>query len=751
MAPGAPSPPIDSAAPPPSGYPALQRLSWRGRRRPIPFVRQMQWADCGAACLGMVLSYHGRPTRLEEVRQAVGSYRDGVDAAALCRGAEWFGMRGRGLQVDIDDLRYLPRTAILHWEFTHFVVFDGLTRAGVAIMDPAYGRRVVPLEQFRRSFTGVALVIEPTEAFDRTGARRTEAWSYLRHLFGQKRLLGRVVVTSVILRVFALALPVLTALIVDRVVPRGDERLLVVVGAGLAGVLLFHFLSQLIRSHLLLQLRTNLDTRMTLGFLDHLVNLPYSFFQQRSAGDLMLRLNSNVTIRQILTSNTLSALLDGTLVVAYLVIIMWLSAPLGAVTLALGTLEVAVFVVSRQRYRNLMSQDLEAQARAHSYLVQVMQGIETLKVAGAEHRAVEHWSNLFVDELNVALKRGRLSATVDSLRSALQIGSPLIILSLGAIMVIDGELSLGTMLALNALAVGFLTPLSSLVASALRVQELGSYVERIEDVMTAELEQDRGKVSRAPNLSGHISVREVSFRYGPNAPWVVRNASLEIAPGSSVAIVGKSGSGKTTLANLLVGLYPASDGVIVFDGRRLPELDIRSVRRQLGIVPQSPYVFAASVRDNIALADPAVSREQIIQAAKRACLHDDILAMPMGYDTIVADGGASLSGGQRQRLALARALVHEPAILLLDEATSALDAVTEKAVMANLAELRATRIIIAHRLSTIVDADQIVVMDDGRIVERGRHSELVGQLGVYRSLIALQGAADAGQTESSRA
>lgn len=726
------APPLDA-----DKYPALNKLAFRRGRR-IPVVQQMEATECGAACLAMVMGYWGRQVRLDEVRQVAGVDRDGVDALSLLRAAEWYGMRGRGLKLEVDDLKYLPNASILHWDFNHFVVYENATRNGVNIVDPAYGRRFVPMEKFRASFTGVALVVEPTEGFEIGKAGKSRVWGYLKQLLGQRHLLTRVIVTSVVLRLFALALPMLTALIVDRVVPRGDKSLLFVVGVGLAGVLAFQFVSTLIRAHLLLQLRTNLDTKMTLGFLDHLVDLPYAFFQRRSAGDLMMRVNSNTTIREMLTSNTISGLLDGSLVMIYLILIFLMSASMGGLVLGLGVLQVTVFLLSRRSYRELMSQDLEAQARAQSYLVQLLAGVETLKVAGAEHRAVEHWSNLFVDELNVSLRRGRLAAFVDSLNGLLGAAAPLIILSFGALLVMDGQLSLGTMLALNALAAGFLQPLHGLVNSALQLQLLGSYIERIDDVLSAEIEQDREKVAQAPKLTGQIELDQVSFRYGAQAPRVVRDASLVIHPGMNVAVVGRSGSGKSTLAKLLLGLYQPTEGRITYDGQNLAELDVRSVRRQLGIVPQHPYIFSGSIRDNIALTDPQIHLETVIDAARMAAIHEDIQVMPMGYETVIADGGASLSGGQRQRLALARALVHRPAILLLDEATSSLDTKTELAVIQNLQRLRCTRIVIAHRLSTIINADLIIVMDNGKIVEQGSHYELLQMAGAYADLVAAQ-------------
>lgn len=724
----------DSVAP--EAIEALRRLGGRRGGR-VPYVQQLEAADCGAACLAMVTAYHGRVVSLDQARAAAGVNR-GTDALGILRGGEQLGLRGRGVRLELEDLRYLPPGAILHWDFNHFVVLDRVRRKAIDIVDPAYGRRSIPIDRFSKHFTGVALAFEPGETFVATPAGRSKVWRYLGQLFAQRSLLARVLVTSVALRVLALALPILTAMIVDRVFPRGDKDLLLVITLGLAAVLGFQLLASLIRAHLLIELRTKLDTKMTFGFVAHLLSLPYAFFNRRSAGDLLLRVSSNTQIRELLTSSLLSTLLDGALAIGYLVLLFLLSPMLALVTLCTGALQVSVLLVSRHRYAALTAQDLETQARAHSYLVQMLVGIETLKIAGAEDRALEQWANLYVDQLNVALSRSRMMAIVDSINSLLQMAAPLVLLGIGTLLVLDHQISLGTMLATTALATGFLVPLASLLGSILQLTMLGSYVERIDDVLATEPEQRRSGTVAPPRLTGAIEVRGVSFKYGPNDPLVVRNVDLAIAPGSTLAIVGRSGSGKSTLAALLLGLHRPTEGHIVYDGYDLTELDHKLLRQQLGMVPQAPFIFAGSIRQNIALTDPSLPFDRVVAAARRANIDDDVRAMGMGYETIVADGGATLSGGQRQRLALARALVHDPAVLLLDEATSSLDATTERSVMDNLRKLRATRIVIAHRLSTIVRADLIVVMHDGRIVETGAHEELLRRGGAYAALVSDQ-------------
>jgi ABC-type bacteriocin/lantibiotic exporter with double-glycine peptidase domain len=719
--------------------PGLGRPASGPRPRQVPLVVQTSEADCGAACLAMVLAYHGKHLRLEEVREIAGVGRDGVDAAALLEAGRWYGLLGRGIRVEeVAALATLRPGAILHWGFSHFVVLERTTRRGAVVLDPGLGRREVANEELAREFTGVALLFDPGPHFEPGGRRTRGLGRYLTLLREESGTLSHTLAVSLLLQLLALATPILTGVLVDRVVPRGDRDLLALIAAGLAAVAVFHFLASLIRSHLLLQLRTRLDARMTLEFLDHLIDLPYPFFQQRSAGDLLMRLNSNATVREILTAGALSGALDGVLVTLYLGLLALTHLGFAALVLALGLAQVVVFLATRRRHRELMTSELRTQARSRGYQVQMLAGIETLKSMGAEERSARHWSNLFVDELNRSLARGRLTALSDALLGAVRLASPFVILVYGGLAVLDGELTLGTMLAASALAAGFLAPLSTLVGTGFQLQLLGSYVERLRDVLEMPKEEEREAVAPAPRLSGRIALDDVSFRYGRNAPLVVREVALEVAPGSFVALVGGSGAGKTTLAGLLAGLYRPTAGRILYDGHDLAGLALRTVRRQLGVVSQHPYLFGASIRDNLALSDPDVPLARIVDAARRARIHDEILALPMGYNTLLADGGVSLSGGQRQRLALARALVQRPSVLLLDEATSNLDAVTERAIQDELAALRCTRIVIAHRLSTIAGADLILVMDGGRIVERGTHRELFARGGRYRELIAAQ-------------
>jgi ATP-binding cassette, subfamily B, bacterial len=706
--------------------------------RAIPYVAQLELADCAAACVGMALAYHGRHVPLGDLRAASGTGREGADASGILAAAHRYGLEARAVKADLGDLDRLPPGSILHWDFDHFIVFEKVTRKGVVVVDPAVGRRIIPAAAFGASYTGVAILLEPGAGFARGGKAHASSYRYLRPIAGQRVLARRVLVTSTLVQLLALAVPLFTAAVVGRIVPGDDWHLLAVLAAAMVAVAGYYFISSLIRAQVLVYLRTHLDRELTTGFVRHLTNLPYAFFLSRSAGDLMARLQSNATVREILTAGSLSAILDGGMATMYLVLLLVISPLLGVLAFGLGAVQVAVIVLARRKNQRLAAEGLEAQARSESYAYQMLAGIEDLKAAGAEDRAVTHWSGLFGRELEVALGRGRLSALVESATAALQLISPLALLAVGAALVLQDRLSLGAMLGLAALGTGFLAPLALLVTTGLELQLLGSYMARINDVLDTPAEQHGRAVRPASRLSGHIKAEGLSFRYSPLAPLAVDGVSVEVRPGQLVAIVGRSGSGKSTLARLLLGLYEPEAGSVCYDGTDLRELEARSVRRQLGIVTQGCYVFGTSVRDNIALSHPGLALDEVVRAARLACIDQDIEALTTGYETVLGDGGASLSGGQRQRLALARALAQRPSILFLDEATSALDALTEAAVYRNLATLGSTCIVVAHRLSTVSRADTIVVMDGGRVVEQGAHHELLARDGLYRELFSGQ-------------
>lgn len=719
-------------------FPALRGVGVLRRRRAIPFVQQLTSTECGVACLAMVLEYFGRTISIDRLRDIAISGRDATNAQALIETGRLFGLRGRAVTLDLDQMDRLDRAAILHWEFTHFVVFDRLTRTGVDIVDPKRGRWHVSMDRVRKSFTGVAIIFEPADDFTEGRRKRSTSSIYLSRVFSERGFIPHIVIATVLMQVLGLGIPLLHRVLIDTVIPNKDYSLFSVIVGAAAAIITLQTVSSFVRSHLLLYLRTRLDSRMTLAFFDHLLGLPFDFFQRRSAGDLLVRMSSNAAVREILTSSVLSGILDGSLASAYLLLLITLSPQIGLLAVVLALLQMMLFVATRNRQRQFLAQSLDSRAKSQGFLMETICAIETLKSLGAEHRAVEHWSNLFAAELNVSIAKGRLDAIFDAALHALRTTTTLALFALGVTQVMSGQLSLGEMMAVIAVASAFLAPVMGLVSAGSSLQVLTMYLERLNDVLEAPTEKEHSTSLKAPVLSGGISTEHISFRYSPITPWVVRDITTAIRPGEFVAIVGRSGSGKSTFARLLVGLYAPTEGRLIYDDTDLKDMDLARLRAQIGVVTQQAHLFAGTIKSNIALADPSLEMDSVICAAKRAVLHDDILAMPMGYDTALSDRGGSLSGGQQQRIALARALTRNPRILVLDEATSQLDSVTEEEVQRQLAAIDCTRIVIAHRLSTIMKADRILVLEKGHLVEEGTHNQLLANNKGYATLVAAQ-------------
>lgn len=716
-------------------FPALRRLGELPGRR-IPVIHQVTATDCGVACLAMSLAFHGHEAPVDEIRHAMGTTRGGVGARDLVETAVFYGLRARPVRLEPEDLVDLARGSILHWKFVHYVVFDRVERRGVRIVDPAVGRLLIPHEEVGKALTGVAIELTKRDDFRQRKGQSLISRNLLSAV-SRSPDWPRIAITSLVLEGLALLVPLISARFIDQVIPRDDHALLVVLCAAMVFILGLRLLTTMTRAHLLIRLQTAFEVRMTFGFIEHLLRLPFGFFESRRVGDLQLRLQSVGIIRSTLTGAVLSTSINGIMATGNLVLLLLLSMKMGAVTLGIVLVQGAFYLATRAPLLELAATSVTKQAEAANELNELLTGIESLKAAGTEQSAAQGWAQQHVDVMNIGLRQARLSAGIGAFGETLSALGPTVLLAIGVMEVMAGRMSLGLVIAANALATGFLSPAMGLLSTLQDLLMIRIHLSRLEDVLQCEPEQD-GVNMPASRLRGAIRVDRLSFSYGPRMPLAVRDVSYTVDPGQLIAIVGRSGSGKTTLARLLVGLYRPLEGSVEIDGVPLDRFDLRSLRRQVGVVMQRDHIFGTSIRANIALGSSRASLEQIRAAARLACIDEDIMAMNLQYDTPLAAGGSSLSGGQRQRLALARALVSEPSVLLLDEATSALDAATEAAVHRNLRGLQCTRIIVAHRLSTVVDAHRILVMEGGALVEQGTHTELLARNGAYAALVEAQ-------------
>jgi ABC-type bacteriocin/lantibiotic exporter with double-glycine peptidase domain len=687
----------------------------------------------------MIMSYYGRETRIAEVQERCGVGRDGLTARSIVKAARQYGLRVRAVSVKQNDFSAVALPAVVHWEFNHFVVVERWSKRHVDLVDPAVGRRRLTHDEFEEGFTGITMMLEPGLQFEQKAPPRTlSLWTYTRSMLTVKGIVVQVIMASFLLQVLGLGIPLLTAVIIDNIIPANNVHLLLLLGIGAVLLVITQSITSLFRALLLIYLQTRIDAQMMLNFFEHLLSLPYRFFQLRMNGDILSRVESNTAIRNLLTSQMVSTLLDSSTVIVYFVVLVWQSHLIAGIAVGVGIFQVSLLLLTAPAVRRLTQRDLAAQGKAQGYLNEALSGIATIKAAGAEHRAFDRWTNLFFDQMNTSVRRNYLLSVIGVILELLHTLSPLMLLWVGAMQVIEGHMEIGTMLALNTLAALFLTPLSSLATGGQKIQIAQAHFERLADVLEAEPEQDLQQVHTPPRLTGQVEVRDVNFQYAPGTPMILQGINVQIRPGQRVALVGRTGSGKSTLGKLLIGLITPTDGTILYDGIPLDTLNYREVRSQFGVVLQEASIFSGSIRENIAFNNPYMSMEEVVQSAKLAAIHEDIEKMPMRYETVVSEGGSAFSGGQRQRLALARALAHQPAILLLDEATSALDVATERAVEQNLDRFTCTQIVIAHRLSTIRNADVILVLDEGSILEYGTHEMLLRRNGFYARLIQTQ-------------
>ncbi len=724
------------------GFPWAPEAMFRKR---VPFIPQLEAVECGAASLAMVLAYHGHHAPLSEVRQACGVSRDGSTAKNIVVASRGYGLTPRARKLEPADLAKVKTPAILHWEMNHFVVLERWTPERTYIADPGEGRRAVEAEQMDKSFTGICIEFTPGVAFEERARSPISRARYLALLRGAWRALAMVLVASLALNLLSLAVPLSTQVVLDQVLGLKRLEWLGLAAASGAALVTFFAMYQAMRAWLVVRVRGSLDVSITSAFVEHLLDLPVPFFAQRPAADLMSRVQSTRTIRDLLAGQSVELLAGGVTMFVYLGLMFVFDARLSACVLGAAALYVVVYLAAQPWLfagADRAQRKLVASATAR---LQILRGIATIKSAGQEQPSRARWLNTWIEAINASGTVALREQLVSTLLFAIQTAVPVLLLYVGGRRVLDGELSAGRLVAFQMLQAGFLLPLAQIIQTLVHMQVVPVLLDRMDDVLQSKREPVRERAS--PRLDGEIVLENVSFRYGPTSAPVLSDISLRIEKGTKVALVGASGCGKSTLARLLLGLYAPTTGRVLFDGNDLATLDLPTVRRQIGVVLQETALFDGTVADNLRLFYPSLPLDRLVQAARVAQIHEDIEALPRGYETPITSNGGTFSGGQRQRLALARAIVHRPPIMILDEATSALDAVTEAAIERYLSSRACTRVVIAHRLSTVRNADLICVMDAGTIAERGTHDELVAKNGIYAKLVA---SADVGRDSAAR-
>ncbi len=703
---------------------ALDGLQFGWKRR-LPMILQTEAAECGLASLAMVAAYHQRAVDPGELRRRHGFSLKGATLKDVISVADRIGLASRPLRLDMDELAQLRLPCILHWDLNHFVVLQSVTRRGVVVHDPAQGIRRMAHAEMSRHFSGVALELAPTAAFQPAAAPpRISLRGLLGHITGLKRTLGHLMLLALVIEVFALLSPLFLSLTVDHAIVSADRGLLMVLAVAFGLLLLMQTAVSALRGWMLIALGAALKVQARSNLFSHLLQLPAGYFEARHVADVMSRFDSQDTILQALTQDLVLAILDGVMCALTLALMFVLAPGLAVVTLAGAVLYGLLRWVSYAPLRQASAESIIWSARRDSHFLESLRGIKTIKLMGGQADRRTHWQNLLVETVNRQIVTQRLNLLFKTanllLLGLLTIG----IVYLAARMILANSFSVGLLVAFLAYKDLFLRRISGLIDTLVEFRMLGLHSERLADIaLTAPEPRREPGLVPVPQAVG-IELREVSFRYSPNDPLVLDAISFRIEPGEWASLVGPSGCGKSTLLKLLAGLTEPTSGTILVNGEPMRRLGAEHWRAMIGVVMQDDVLFAGSVGDNISFFAAQPDQDRIQTCARLAAVHDDIRAMPMGYGTLIGDMGTVLSGGQKQRVLLARALYRAPGMLLLDEATSHLDVKREAAVNTALAGLALTRIVVAHRPETIVASDRVISFEGGRIASDRRRGDL---------------------------
>ena len=680
-------------------------------------IYQSEAAECGLACIAMVANYHGHQLDLTTLRNRYNVSLKGANLQRLMQLANQLGLTPRALKLDLDDLKNLRTPCILHWEMNHFVVLKKVHRKGITILDPAMGERLVSLADVDKAFTGVALELTPSTEFKKINERvrlgLTAFWSKVQGLVPS---LTKLFILSLLLQVFVLAAPYYTQLVVDEVLISQDKPLLVVLALGFGLLMLLQVLTQTLRGWVVLHLGSVMSVQMAANLMRHLVHLPLSFFEKRHMGDVVSRFGSLNAVRELLTNSLVEGVIDGIMAITVL-IMMYLYSPQLSLVVGIAVLLYALLRWALYRpLHQLTEASIVAAAKEQSNFMETVRGMQSIKLFGLQTQRLNIWQNRFADAVNQNYRLGKWQISYGTINQLLFGIENILVVYWAALTVMTGDMSVGMLFAFMAYKNQFTNRTAALIDKVVEIKMTRLHLDRLADIALTEKE-DEGSASDNRALSGQLSLTAIRFRYASNDPLLFNDLCLSVKAGENIAIIGPSGCGKTSLLKIMLGLLPAESGKVEVDGIDIRHLGLRHYRSQIAAVMQDDQLMSGTLAENISFFDPACQLEQVYAAAQLAGIHQDILAMPMGYNSLVGDMGSSLSGGQKQRILLARALYRQPKILFLDEATSHLDVQLEQYVNQAVQQLKMTRIIIAHRPQTIAAAERILLLHQGQLVD----------------------------------
>lgn len=677
----------------------------------LPIILQAEASECGLACLAMIAGFHGFDTDLNQLRRRFSTSMHGVNLKQLRDMAMRMHLNGRALQLEIEHLQDLQLPCILHWDMNHFVVLKSVAKNRITIHDPGQGLRHFTTAEFGEHFTGIAMELTPTQEFtqksDRQSIKLTSLWS---RSSGIGRSLAVILGLSILLQVFGLAAPFYMQIVVDDVVLRGDVDLLLILAFGFGLLMIMETLTQGLRGLLILHLASHLSLQMANNLFRHLIRLPLQFFEKRHMGDVLSRFGSLEQVRDLISSGLVAAVVDGFMAIITLVIMLFYSVKLTIVVVAFTALYFLLRLALYRPFRTRTEESLVADAKQQSHFMESIRAIQSIKVFQQENERHSRWQNHYADTINTGIRIGHWNIGYTSLNQLLFGVENVIIIYLAANAVIGSVISLGMLYAFMSYKQRFISSMDSFITQAIEFKMLGLHLERLSDIVLAKAEEDveSGFVAdeNEAQLTGSLRVENASYRYSEAAEPVFSQLNIDIKAGESIALVGPSGCGKTTLVKCLMGLLPLDEGLITIDGKLIEQ--VPHYRGRIAAVMQDDQLISGSLADNISCFDPIVDESRIANSAALANIHEDIMAMPMNYNTLVGDMGSSLSGGQKQRILLARALYRKPDVLFLDEATSHLDVAGESIVNDHITQLNITRIMVAHRPETIATADRVI-------------------------------------------